>query len=71
MSSRHDGVVAATPFGIGTPIQVTITGAAGGTASTGAAHALPAGGTPTEQAEAITRAADRASESGHAVLVQF
>lgn len=70
-----NGVVAAITFGILTPMQVTITcaagGAAGGSAASSSEEAVDAGRTPAEQVEAITRAADRSSESGRAVLVQF
>lgn len=70
-----NGVVAAITFGIVTPMQVTITcasgNAAGGAAASSSEAPLDAGRTPAEQAEAITRAADRASESGQPVLVQF
>lgn len=66
-----NGLVAGLTFGILTPMQVTITCAVGGTASTGGAEKVSAGNTPVQHAAALSEAVERASESGRAVLVQF
>lgn len=67
-----NGLVASLTFGLITPMQVTITCAATGSASTGgAAPSLTAGDTPESQAAAVNEAARRAGESGAPVLVQF
>jgi hypothetical protein len=65
-----NGLVASLTFGIITPMQVTITCAATGSASTGSAK-VNAGNTQDEQAAAVNQAAKLSNESGQPVLVQF
>ncbi len=66
-----NGLVASLTFGIITPMQVTITCATTGRASTDNAQKVNAGRTQEEQAAAVNEAAKRSSESGQPVLVQF
>lgn len=65
-----NGLVASLTFGIITPMQVTITCATTGSASTTGAK-MDAGSTQEEQAAAVNEAARRSNESGQPVLVQF
>lgn len=65
-----NGLVASLTFGIITPMQVTITCAATGSASTSNAK-VNAGSTQDEQAAAVNQAAKLSNESGQPVLVQF
>lgn len=65
-----NGLVASLTFGIITPMQVTITCAATGSASTSNAK-VNAGNTQDEQAAAVNQAAKLSNESGQPVLVQF
>ena len=65
-----NGLVASLTFGIITPMQVTITCATTGSASTNGAK-MDAGSTQEEQAAAVNEAARRSNESGQPVLLQF